>query len=161
AACMPYLGRATLSEVLDWAFLESSYPTSAGLILEASAEDRREIRRQQGPGPDRILVEGTYVEGIIHLGTQIARALASVHSQKIFHRDLKPSNVLLTPTGRPMLLDFNLSFDEQGKGQCLGGTLPYMAPEQLAALAAPKEGPRPVVDGRADQFALGVILFEL
>lgn len=161
AACMPYLGRATLCEVLDWAFLESKYPNSARLILEASTGDRRENRRQQGSRPDRILEDGSYVEGIIHLGAQIARALASVHSQQIFHRDLKPSNVLLTPAGRPMLLDFNLSFDEQGKEHFLGGTLPYMAPEQLAALSAPKEGPRPVVDGQADLYALGVILFEL
>lgn len=160
-ACMPFLGRATLCDVLDCAFLESDHPDSARVILEASTLDRRETGRQSDSGTDRILVEGTYVEGIIHLGAQIAQALASVHAQKIFHRDLKPSNVLLTPTGRPMLLDFNLSFDEQGKGHLVGGTLPYMAPEQLAALRAPKDSPRPRVDGQADLYALGVILFEL
>src|SRR5262249_5041841 len=79
----------------------------------------------------------------------------------IYHRDLKPSNVLLTPDAKPMLLDFNLSFDEQVAEERLGGTLAYMAPEHLRA-TDPERGLDPsLVDARSDVFSLGVILYEL
>src|SRR5207253_10601572 len=117
-------------------------------------------------GTDSLLRGGTYVEGIVHLAAQVADALEYSHSQGVFHLDLKPSNVLLTPSGRPMLLDFNLAKDRECRGQLLGGTLPYMAPEQLRATAdkASRERERPEeadLDGRADVFALGVLLYEL
>ena len=61
-----------------------------------------------------------------------------------------------------MLLDFNLSTDiklRAGIGELrVGGTLPYMAPEHLAAL---KGGDRKLVDARSDLYSLGVILYEL
>src|SRR5262249_53541401 len=101
----------------------------------------------------------------------LAEALAFVHEQGICHGDLKPSNVLLTPAGRPMLLDFNLAFDSQRQQQRLGGTLPYMAPEQLRVEGggwstlhpAPSiRHPQPTtLDPRSDLFALGVIIYEV
>ncbi len=161
ALCMPFLGRATLCDLLDQVFYQRiAYPASAALILQTSSRAQQEHPGLAGQKPDRFLQEASYVEGIIHLGVQIARALASVHQHRIYHRDLKPSNVLLTPAGKPMLLDFNLSFAERGQGPEKGGTLAYMAPEQLAALVAPEEA-RPTVDGQADLYGLGLILFEL
>ena len=95
------------------------------------------------------------------LGAQLADGLAHAHARGIVHRDLKPANVLLTDEGRPMLLDFNLSEDTKlrasPEGGRMGGTLPYMAPEQIDAFRSR----RGVVDGRCDLFALGVILYEL
>jgi tetratricopeptide (TPR) repeat protein len=100
------------------------------------------------------------VEGVLDMGIQLAEALAFVHKRKIYHRDLKPTNVLVRPDGRPMLLDFNLSFDEQAAQQTLGGTLIYMAPEMLRVIAEKNAGPG-LLDARTDLYSLGVILYEM
>ncbi len=81
----------------------------------------------------------------------------------MLHRDIKPSNVLVTSDGMPMLLDFNLAREpvlEDGTAAdsaTLGGTIDYMAPEHLKALAEPSSD---AVDGRADIYGLGVVLYE-
>ena len=103
----------------------------------------------------------TFVEAVLALGGQLADGLAHAHRRGILHRDLKPANVLLTDDGRPMLLDFNLAEDTKLRGSAeramIGGTLPYMAPEQLTAFRAAHG----LLDGRCDLYGLGVILFEL
>lgn len=161
AVCMPYLGRTTLCDVLDLAFIDGRCPARADVILDAIQDlgDASDLRETQQV--NRILTRGTYVDGVLHLAAQLADALAYTHSRGICHRDLKPSNVLLTLEGRPLLLDFNLSFDGQRTAKRIGGTLPYMAPEQLRALIphASQESEHP--DPRSDIFALGVILYEL
>lgn len=161
AVVMPYLGRATLCDVLDRAFA-GTFPTRARVILEAAraAVPADDLSPDRHP-PDRLLERGTYVDGVVRLGVQLADALALTHAAGVWHRDLKPSNVLLTPDGKPMLLDFNLSSDQHGSEQRLGGTLPYMAPEHLRATDPAGGGDASQVDARSDLFALGVILFEL
>jgi tetratricopeptide (TPR) repeat protein len=101
----------------------------------------------------------SYVEAVLWLGARLADGLAHAHERGILHRDLKPANVLLTDDGTPMLLDFNLSEDtKQGVGRAgVGGTLPYMSPEQLEAFRGGKQP----VDARSDLFSIGVILYEL
>lgn len=102
-----------------------------------------------------------YVEAVLALGGQLADGLSHAHRRGILHRDLKPANVLLTDDGRPMLLDFNLAEDTKLRGSAeraaIGGTLPYMAPEHMAAF---RDGGG-VLDARCDIYGLGVILFEL
>lgn len=90
--------------------------------------------------------------------SRLADALAHAHERGIVHRDIKPANVLLADDGRPMLLDFNLAVEGplSGVTAAVGGTLPYMAPEQLAAL----QGEAVTLDARGDLFSLGVVLFE-
>lgn len=156
--CMPFLGQATLLDVLDRAFADGA-PEHASVIRAAAWTDL--LGAQSNRRPDALLDKGTYIEGVAHLGRQLARALAFVHQRKIFHRDLKPSNVLLTPDGKPMLLDFNLAAQENKPGQPLGGTIVYMAPEQLEATDAEYTGLVRPLDERTDLYSLGIILFEL
>jgi len=158
--CMPYLGATTLADVLEYAFARPDMPAYAAILLQA-AKPKAEEEESLGPlKPSPFLVSGTYVEGVLDMAIQLAEALAFVHKRKIYHRDLKPSNVLVRPDGRPMLLDFNLSFDEQAAQQTLGGTLIYMAPEMLRAIAEKNAGPC-LLDARSDLYSLGVILYEM
>ncbi len=102
-----------------------------------------------------------FVDAVLSLAGQLADGLSHAHRRGILHRDLKPANVLLTDDGRPMLLDFNLAEDTKLRGSAeralIGGTLPYMAPEQMHAFRSATGE----LDARADLYSLGVILFEL
>ena len=90
------------------------------------------------------------------IGAQLAEALAHAHRQGVVHRDLKPANVIYDPaSGRARLADFGIARIADASRTRTGvvlGTPAYMAPEQIAGLS---------VDGRADLYALGVLLFEL
>jgi serine/threonine protein kinase len=87
----------------------------------------------------------------------IASALDHAHAKGILHRDVKPGNVLMDSQGRLLLADFGLARSAEissgltATGAVLGTPL-YMAPEQATGS---------VLDGRADQYALAVIAFEL
>jgi eukaryotic-like serine/threonine-protein kinase len=162
AICMPYLGRTTLCDVLDRAFSNKQLPQRSQIIVET-------IRRQNADANadlkqssfHRILRNGPYIEGIVHLAVQLTEALEYTHSCGICHGDLKPSNVLLSLEGRPLLLDFNLSVERQFGSGRIGGTLPYMAPEQLAPLTNPQSDGGVRTAPQTDIFALGVILYHL
>jgi serine/threonine protein kinase/Flp pilus assembly protein TadD len=108
------------------------------------------------------MLEGlSYVEAVLWMIARVADGLAHAHERGILHRDLKPANILLTDEGQPMLLDFNLAQDTKLLAHpsvaLIGGTLPFMAPEQLDAVRAEKNAP----DCRSDIYSLGVILYEL
>ncbi|MBV6450763.1 MAG: Serine/threonine-protein kinase PknD [Anaerolineales bacterium] len=87
---------------------------------------------------------------------QIAPGLDEAHSRGFIHRDLKPSNILFDSRGTPYISDFGIAKISQGTGTMTGsgiiGTPAYMAPEQATGDS---------VDGRADIYALGIILFEM
>jgi YVTN family beta-propeller protein len=99
-------------------------------------------------------------EQALVIGGQVAGALDAAHARGLVHRDVKPANILLTmaegAVGHVYLADFGLTRRVGGargltvSGQMLG-TIDYVAPEQV-------EGGR--VDGRADQYSLGCVLFE-
>lgn len=156
--CMPYLGSATLEDVLDHrAAAGPSSPRKASFLLDVI---RFRAQPEDPPTPPikPCLFHGSYTDGVIHLAAQLAETLAFLHQNGVCHRDLKPSNVLLDPSGKPLLLDFNLSESEREAAVPLGGTLRYMAPEQIRAfLDRRKDG----MDERVDIYALGVMAYEL
>jgi predicted ATPase len=108
---------------------------------------------------------GLDTEDALRLGAQVARALEAAHARGVVHRDLKPGNIMVTPDGTAKVLDFGLavqaaasSGDNSGTRTSTGtpnggvqGTPGYMAPEQVRGED---------VDGRADVWAFGCVLYE-
>ncbi len=99
----------------------------------------------------------------IEIIKKVARATGYAHSQGVIHRDLKPQNILIDADGEPHIVDFGIAKKlaevapaEQGESEAAAGregpvgTLGYIAPEQ-------QRGQQ--VDGRADIYALGALLF--
>jgi len=83
---------------------------------------------------------------------EVCEAVQHAHDLGIQHRDLKPANILLDQSLSPKILDFGLSSGDPTHGHLVGSP-PYVAPEQL--------DPGREIDGRADVYALGVVLYEL
>jgi serine/threonine protein kinase/Flp pilus assembly protein TadD len=157
--CMPFLGRATLLSAIENLVGRKRLPDRADALLAVARDDR--WTAESAAPPTRAFRHGSYLEGVVYVGERLASALAYVHERGVLHRDLKPSNVLLCPNGEPMLIDFNLAHDRSITEYRMGGTLPYMPPEQLEFLGQHKKGERIVADNRSDLYALGVILYEL
>src|SRR4029079_11315471 len=109
--CMPFCGRSTLTDLLDVAFRDGC-PRNDSCIAVAAMRWMQEGElpvEQHRHRWAHAFRRQTYVDGILKIAIQMAAALESAHAQGILHGDLKPSYVLLTPEGRPLLLDFNLS----------------------------------------------------
>jgi tRNA A-37 threonylcarbamoyl transferase component Bud32 len=91
-----------------------------------------------------------------HVGAQVADGLAAVHAQGIVHRDVKPANVLLESDGSHVkLADFGIALLRDaarvtGTGTVMG-TAAYIAPEQVLGQG---------ISGKADVYALGLVLLE-
>ena len=91
----------------------------------------------------------------VRVATGIAAGLAAAHEKGIVHRDVKPSNVLLTEGGLVKLLDFGVAkvVGEEVTGTGLQlGTVAFMSPEHARGAK---------LDGRADLWSLGVVLYEM
>jgi len=107
---------------------------------------------------DRLKREGPLPEAECRrLGAELADALGYAHKRDVLHRDIKPANVLLDEEGRVKVADFGIAKVLSDTSARLSawtaiGTLDYMPPEQYT-------GGR--MDGRADLYALGVMLYEM
>lgn len=114
------------------------------------------LLRQQGRIP---------LDQVCPILAEIAHALDYAHSRGFIHRDIKPSNILLSLLPEPseaqvyrsLLTDFGLArgvdFTKLTRTGKIMGTLAYIAPEQIDRPSA--------VDGRADQYALAVVAYEM
>src|SRR5271157_5850296 len=177
--CLPFLGGATLSAVLDHRRRFRRPRGSRGdLLKDLDAVAAAEYSSVNPARPAReILNSLTDCQAMAWITARLAEALDHAQCRDVIHGDVKPSNILLTADGNPMLLDFNLArkwaFDKtNGPLEDQGGTLDYMAPERLGALASvgstaldswrssevePSEGGDP---HRADIYSLGIVLLE-
>jgi serine/threonine protein kinase/tetratricopeptide (TPR) repeat protein len=175
--CMPYFGRATLASLLEsLADVPAAARTGRHVLdaidrMQGQALPGAAVAERASPAPAgavrQMLGHASYVQAVCWVASCLADALRFAHERGVVHLDLKPSNVLLASDGQPMLLDFHLA---RGPGPSrdespdhFGGTPRYMPPEQHAAMESLRNG-RPVevaVNGRADVFALGAILYEL
>jgi serine/threonine protein kinase len=115
----------------------------------------RSLRELMGTGTSRLPPQ----QGL-RLLIQVARAIESAHDKGIIHRDLKPENILVDGRGHVKVADFGLAGIRQPDSRLnltatavAMGTLNYMAPEQRRDAKN--------VDGRADLFSFGVMLYEV
>lgn len=104
------------------------------------------------PSPPRL-----HVPRLLSGLRQIVEATCALHNANILHRDIKPSNVLVTPSGRVVLLDFGLAVglrisanDVTSENQ-IAGTPSYMSPEQAGGFE---------LSPASDWYSIGVMLFE-
>ena len=115
-------------------------------------ENLRQRLDREGPLP---------AEEAARLGREVADALAYAHERGVVHRDIKPENILLA-SGHALVADFGIARAADAAGirrvtltdaGSAVGTPAYMSPEQAAA--------DPRVNGRADQYALGCVVYEM
>ena len=128
-----------LEEIGDQIFIASEF-------LEG-----RTLRREFESGP-------LSAARALDMARSIAAGLQHAHERGIVHRDLKPENIMVTVTGAVKILDFGLAqFEDPSvtrltEAGVIAGTPPYMAPEQLLGKQT---------SARTDQFAFGVMLYEM
>jgi len=146
-----------------------------GIVVLHSIEEAGEIRfltmeLVEGRSlADLVTPGGLPLAQLLDLAIPLADALVAAHERGVVHRDLKPANVMVTREGRVKVLDFGLAKLAQAEpnspetetatiatpasepGRVMG-TAPYMAPEQIRG---------DPVDGRADLFAFGILVYEL
>jgi serine/threonine protein kinase/Flp pilus assembly protein TadD len=182
--CMPFRGRTTLQHIIEALPRDHIGSISTARLVASTLRERSERASQthgssvsgSDSGRSHVatansvarrlsqlekLAQMSHVEASLRIVLAVANGLAHAHSQGIVHRDLKPANILLADDGTPMILDFNLAAtlrkhrrEDQVR---LGGTFPYMAPEQIEAIPRKAD----CLDERSDLYSLGVVLYEL
>jgi tetratricopeptide (TPR) repeat protein len=177
--CMPLHGRTTVADVLKMIDRTKSLPAtgagflSAASVTEAEAETAVPLPADTPTATEMVLADDApeyesdrrrleklgYVDSVVQGVTRLADALAHAHRRRVVHLDIKPANILITDDGGFMILDFGLAYQNGLPASPeAGGTVRYMAPEQLVTFVAGK-GVRP--DPRMDLYALGLVFFEL
>ncbi len=175
----PKLNRDVAIKVLPPAFAQDAermarFQREAQVLAALNHPNIAQIYGMEGSALVMEFVPGDAVKGplavddAMAIARQIADALEAAHEKGIVHRDLKPANIKVTPAGQVKVLDFGLAkaMDETNtdisnsptlsiaatRAGVILGTASYMSPEQAKG--------KPV-DGRADIWAYGCVLFEL
>ena len=143
ARMLARLNHPNITQIHDAFFNEEE----GNLYLVMEYVDGRDLSEIIGAGTSLPL------DIILEVAVGILRALSYAHQQDVVHRDVKPANVMIADDVK--LTDFGLaslrSILDRGTG-FMAGTPAYMAPEQIEGQA---------IDGRADLYALGVLLYEM
>ena len=172
AICMPYVTRATMHHIAEW--------QTQNADLQTGEQVCREVRNQNEDvavpvnfdsvaelpnGFDRKAVtsQDKYGELVIKWGVQLANALHFAHQKDVLHCDVKPGNVLILNDLSASLLDFNLAASTTDALRLAGGTLPYMATEQLQHMLPPDDSSveRPAVSAATDVFGLAATIWHV
>jgi tetratricopeptide (TPR) repeat protein/predicted Ser/Thr protein kinase len=136
-----------------------NHPNAATLFEVGSDGEEMFLAMEYVPGPTlRELVTAgplSWIE-VLDMTLEILRALREAHAKGIVHRDIKGTNIKRTPEGLIKVMDFGLAKIAGGttltqRGSVMG-TAAYMSPQQVVG---------DDVDGRADLFSLGVLMYEL
>ena len=136
------LRHPNIAPLLDWAELYGHLC----IVMERIEGETVAARAERAP---------LGVADSVKVARQVADALLYAHRQGVVHRDVKPANVMVTPSGKAVLMDFGIARRTDlpvvtAAGGALG-TPAYVAPEQL----------RGETDWRADYYSLGIMLYEL
>jgi hypothetical protein len=118
------------------------------LVMELVRGETLEARlARSGPVP---------VDDVVAIASQVAAGLSAAHARGIVHRDIKPANLMLTGDGSVKIMDFGIARLPGGPARTQAGSTlgsaAYMSPEQVRGAS---------VDGRADVWSLGVVLYEM
>ncbi len=153
AAQLNHPNIATIYDILDSG-------EEAFIVMEYIEGETLRERISHGPLP---------LETVFDLGIQIGSALAAAHQQDVIHRDIKSENIKVTSTGHIKVLDFGLAKQMLKVDQTIEETVRaesvFMTQQGFAAgtpgYTAPEQWKGGQVDGRADIFSFGVVLYEM
>jgi eukaryotic-like serine/threonine-protein kinase len=187
AFCMPYLGAVTLGHILNRVrdtklstlngkllstvlsdCLQSKstdVPTSVvnpsnAQLLDINENTEEATAELNKSGRATVpYANSSYVDAVVWIIARVAEGLSAAHAADVIHSDLKPANILISQEGQPILIDFGVSFNYSARMNVIkiGGTRPYMSPEQLRSVHQEELN----FDKRSDLYSLGVIFFEL
>jgi hypothetical protein len=148
AHAVSQLGHPATVQVTDIDVTEDGAPFMVMELLEGESLGQRAFR-----------LNGVPEEELLRYMTTVLDVLGAAHTRGIVHRDIKPDNLFITAAGTMKVLDFGIAHMKQGgagslrtRTGALLGTTSYMAPEQIHGRG---------IDGRADLYAVGALMFRI
>ena len=168
--CMQYIAGVTLRKALEALSPQDRLQKFTETILTAIDKGvTHPTAFSASLARDRQMFENFSKEdAVAWLGGRLALAIDHAHTHGVLHLDIKPENILLSQSGKPYLVDFNVSSvstpnketpDEEEA--VYGGTLMYMSPEQREAFLTKSRVGFSKLGAKSDVFSLGLVLREL